>query len=181
MRVVMCIPLCATIAFILTACGGDMTTIADGDRVSPYDLTATALCLVITDEARRELFGYKLYGSPTPDPLRTPTPTPRYVTTEIGDPANGEKLFQGIGECWLCHSVVDDEEIVGPSLQYLADRAPYMRPEMSAEEYLTGSILYPNTYIPTRGKAGIMPTTYWQRFTPQEVADVVAYLMTLRG
>ncbi|GEM_PF-1786377 len=168
----------------MTACGNTPpAVVADSEfvpQISAYDLTATALCIVNTDEARRELFGYKLYGSPTPDPLRTPTPTPQYVVNLTGDPRNGETLFHGDADCALCHSVTDDETIIGPSLQFIAGRAGYMRPNMSADDYLTGAILYPEYYIPTRGRAGIMPTTYQQLFTPQEIADVVAYLLTLQ-
>ena len=170
---------------ILSACGAgeaQYIIVANEDgaaQISPYSMTATALCIISTDEARRVLFGYQVYGTPTPDPLITPTPTAMYVVDTIGDPANGETLFHGAGECALCHSVADEETIIGPSLQTIASRAGYMRPPLSAEDYLTGAILYPNAYIPTRGKAGIMPVTYQQQFTAQEIADLVAYLMTL--
>lgn len=168
---------------IMSACGAgeaQYVIVANEAALSPYDLTATALCIVNTDEARRVLFGYQVYGTPTPDPRYTPTPTPMYVVDEIGDPANGEKLFHGAGECALCHSVTSDETVIGPSLQYIGARAAYMRPPLSAEEYLIGAILYPNSYIPTRGKAGVMPTTYGAQFSPQQIADIVAYLLTLR-
>jgi mono/diheme cytochrome c family protein len=172
------------LASLLTACGNTPAVVivtGDAPQISAYDMTATALCVVQTDAASRVLWGYQVFGTPTPDPRVTPTPTPLYVTTERGDAAQGSILFHGAGECALCHSVDSEELIVGPSLQFIGDRAAYMRPELTSKEYLTGVILYPNEFIVTRGLAGIMPTTYKQKFTAQEVADIVAYLMSLKG
>ncbi len=184
MRIGILVIIGVLLAGFLTACGGSPAVVivsGDAPQISPFDMTATALCVVQTDEAKRVLWGYQVFGTPTPDPRVTPTPTAVYVRDEVGDTLRGELLFHGFAECAICHSVTDEETIVGPSLKSIALRAEYMRPPLTAQEYLTGAILYPNAYIPTRGKAGVMPTTYEQKLTAQEVADIVAYLMTLDG
>lgn len=172
------------LAMLLSACGNSPAVVivtGDAPQISAFDMTATALCVVQTDDAKRVLWGYQVFGTPTPDPRVTPTPTPLYVTTERGDAAQGSILFHGDGECALCHSVDTDETVVGPSLRQIGDRAGQMRPGLSSVEYLTGVILHPREYIVTRGLAGVMPTTYKQKFTAQEIADIVAYLMSLKG
>lgn len=96
-----------------------------------------------------------------------------------GDAANGEKLFNGEGTCQGCHALQPGEQLVGPSLAGISERAATTRPGYSAETYLYESIAYPHAYAnPDHAGVGLMPTNFKERLTPQQLADLIAFLMT---
>jgi cytochrome c2 len=95
-----------------------------------------------------------------------------------GDAASGEQLFTNEGGCHACHSLEPGELIVGPSLAGVATRAGTERPDYSAELYLYESIAYPNAYAAQDATSTIMPTNFKARLTPQQLADLIAFLMT---
>jgi mono/diheme cytochrome c family protein len=144
-----------------------------GKQYSSADLTATAACIFLTQEGN--LWGYDVFGTPTPRADATATPTP-----PTGDAARGEQLFHGEANCVVCHSVADAEIIVGPSLHHIAARADVRVAGMDGATYLYNAIINPDGVIPSMGKAGIMPRTYAQTFEPQQINDMVAYLLTLK-
>lgn len=144
-----------------------------GEQFSAADLTATAACIFLTQEGN--LWGYDVFGTPTPNPNSTPTPTP-----PTGDVARGQALFHGEANCIVCHSVADAEMIVGPSLHHIAAIADVRVEGMDGATYLYNAIINPDGVIPAMGKTGIMPRTYAQSFEPQQINDLVAYLLTLK-
>lgn len=158
---------------IVAGCSSPPADPVSISAASTADLTATALCVISTDAARGVL-AYAMFGTPTPRPGSTATPT-----LQPGNPARGEVVFNDAGSCNACHSVADDTAWVGPSLRQVALRAPYRRPEMSAEDYLRGVILRPEETINPLTKPGIMPRSYEQSLTVEQINDLVAYLMTL--
>ena len=105
----------------------------------------------------------------------------------VGDAARGEKLYSQatIGTksaegCTSCHNY---DETEGP-----ADKAPYTAgtgtraatrvPGMSAEEYIHESILTPNAYVVEGFQEGDMYQTFGEELSEQQIADLVAYLLT---
>jgi hypothetical protein len=62
--------------------------------------------------------------------------------------------------------------------QRTADPA-YTGAAESPEQYLFESIVLPGEFL-VPGYADIMPHTYSQTLSPQQVADLIAYLQTLR-
>ncbi len=99
-----------------------------------------------------------------------------------GDPAQGERLFKGQvnGQypCWVCHSLAPGQALVGPSLAGIADTAATRVGGYSAEQYLYESITLPKAYVVEGFNAEIMPETFAAEMDRQELADLIAFLMT---
>lgn len=102
-----------------------------------------------------------------------------------GDPLAGEQLYYEMSlgtnaACRICHSLTPDEVLVGPSLAGVSTRAETRVPGLSAEAYLRQSILDPNAYVVPGFPAGQMVTNLGQVLTPEQVDDLVAFLLTLK-
>ncbi|MCH7906618.1 MAG: cytochrome c, partial [Chloroflexi bacterium] len=50
---------------------------------------------------------------------------------------------------------------------------------LNADEYLTQSIKSPNAFVVPDFFADLMPATFGQTLSEQEIADIVAYLISL--
>ncbi len=92
----------------------------------------------------------------------------------------GKAVFNGVGACSSCHSLEPGAALVGPSLAGVGARA-----DARGEDYLQRSILEPSAFLvpgdryATPQGVSLMPPTYAQTLTPQQVADLVAYLKTI--
>ncbi len=99
-----------------------------------------------------------------------------------GDTANGATLFtngaNGAPACATCHTV-DGSELTGPSLQHFASIAPVAEAgAASLGEYAYISITHPSNYL-VSGFGNTMYTRYARQLSPQQIADLIAYLKTL--
>lgn len=130
--------------------------------------------------------------APTPtsaflQPTETPLPPPNAnleATRIAQEVAQGDVLFHtnysDVGfACSNCHSVEDDAVLVGPSLQNIAQIASNRVEGQDASEYIHNAILHPNDYLVDGFNGGLMPATYDELFTEEEVDALTAYLMTL--
>lgn len=77
--------------------------------------------------------------------------------------------------------------MVGPSLAEIATEAAedstkptYTGKAKTAEEFLRESIVNPDAYIAEGFTRGVMYPNYGKQLTGQQIADLVAYLMTLK-
>jgi hypothetical protein len=118
-------------------------------------------------------------------------PVGRNVTVELpqGDVERGARYWQEKRwECSGCHELLE----VGPPLEgdrshpgiatVAAERLldPSYRGEaQTVEEYLVEAIVQPGAYVVDGYADGLMPDRLGDLMTAQEVADVVAFLMTL--
>ncbi|MBI5713007.1 MAG: c-type cytochrome [Chloroflexi bacterium] len=118
-------------------------------------------------------------------------PNPNAVGTDInvqlpqGDAANGEKLFTGKGPngayaCSACHSLEPNKTVVGPSFAGLAGNAAKRKEGTSAEKYFVESIIKPNDFLVPGFNANLMQQNFGQLMDKKELADIIAYLMTLK-
>lgn len=103
-----------------------------------------------------------------------------------GDAEVGRELFNktqqltGAPTCSTCHVVnPGEEEIVAPNLSGIALRAGQRVLDQSAEDYLYASIVDPYAYVINGYQDSIMVRNYGDLLTEQQLADLVAYLMTL--
>ena len=140
-------------------------------------------------------------------PTATATPNPNAVGADLtvqlpaGDAARGEALAQAKG-CTSCHvAAAPGASLVGPA--WLADQSPdgtgvgthaaeryaagdYTGQATSPELYLLESIIQPSAFIVPGGTTyaangrSTMPANYPELLEKQEVADIIAYLLTLK-
>lgn len=98
-----------------------------------------------------------------------------------GDATRGAALFtqaiNGAPACNTCHSL-DGSTLVGPSLKGFSAVASTRVEGMSASEYAHQSIVKPAATI-VNGYPNLMYGQFAQQLTPQQTADLIAYLLTL--
>jgi mono/diheme cytochrome c family protein len=127
-----------------------------------------------------------------------PTIAPTAVATEAvaaggaGNPDNGKVVFNtphdtanGTWACAQCHSVSSDQaRIIGPGLWDLVSVAGSYVPGEDAAAYIHESIVNPNAFIAPGDPPyppGLMPQNWGDVLTPQELNDVIAYVMSLHN
>jgi cytochrome c len=107
-----------------------------------------------------------------------------------GDPAHGKQLFDGTvamaGDrapaCVTCHSIDPGPDTgSGQSLSNIGNRAGTTVPGQPAEEYLRTAITNPDAYLAGGYQNGIMYRDYAQALSPQQINDLVAYMLTLKS
>jgi len=126
-----------------------------------------------------------------PTEVPTETPIPPTATTEAaaqtvsGDPANGEALFNEMRAevnfaCVTCHYPNQEAQLIGPGLLNIATRAETRVAGETAYEYLHQSIVDPGAYVVEGYPDGLMPRTYAEVFSEEQINDLIAYLFTLK-
>ncbi len=136
-----------------------------------------ALCVLITCAAS---VSYWLYarsdvGAPsaqTADVVRT-----ELSVLPVGNANGGEQVFTSTG-CRACHSLEPDVRTVGPSLGGIASRAATRKLEYSAEMYIYESIVAPRAFVVPGFNGDVMPAGFKQQLSKQQLADLLAFLMT---
>ncbi len=105
----------------------------------------------------------------------------------VGDAERGKKLYNQstLGKksaegCVSCHKYdaaagLDDK---APYTKGTAARAATRVPGLSADEYIKESVLKPDAYVVDKYKAGDMYQKWGEDLSAQELADLVAYLLT---
>ena len=105
----------------------------------------------------------------------------------VGDAAQGKKLYESstLGPksaegCVTCHNY---NEAAGAN-----DKAPYTAgtgtraetrvPGLTAEEYIRESIMTPNAYVVENYKEGDMYQEWGKDLSEQQLADLVAYILS---
>ena len=96
-----------------------------------------------------------------------------------GDAANGEQIFTVSQPCHVCHT----DQPIGPSFQdepSLASLAATRRQGYPADLYLYESIVNPGAFVVPGYQDSIMPQNFAELLSKKELADLVAYMMTMR-
>jgi mono/diheme cytochrome c family protein len=142
--------------------------------------------------------------SATPSPSPTAAPTEIGSTEEatveataeataemteavlVGDPVRGEDIFRhgldGAPPCVSCHNPTVALRggffSVGPGLKGVAERGATRIEGLTAPEYIEDSIRHPAHYV-VAGFSPVMPTIFGEQYSDQDIADLVAFLMSL--
>jgi mono/diheme cytochrome c family protein len=104
-----------------------------------------------------------------------------FAELPAGNAENGATLFarsaEGAPPCGSCH-VIEGDPINGPALAGYGETAATRVEGQTAEQYTYTSIVKPAAHI-VSGYANIMYPLYGDRYSPQQIADLIAYLLTL--
>lgn len=135
--------------------------------------------------------------TPLPGPTATPGPKPDESVAQLpaGDAANGKALVAAQA-CAACHiKSSPDATLNGPAWlaaeaadgKGVADHAnerytasDYTGQATSAEAYLYESITNPGAYVVPTYLNGLMPTSFGATLSQQDLADIIAYLKTVK-
>ena len=106
----------------------------------------------------------------------------------VGDAAAGEALAASLA-CTACHIAAPtgpawlpsaDQPGIGDRAVTRLQEADYGGDATTPEQYLFEAIVAPNVHVVTGFAAGVMPQSYANQLTEQNMADLIAYLLTLK-
>ena len=134
-----------------------------------------------------------LAPSNTPGQTQTPSKIPFVaagsditVSLPVGDPERGQQVA-GARDCVNCHAnSIGPLWVASEGLLALAiDRRTHFAVclhghRVTAEQYLFESIALPNVYIVEGYPKGLMPDRLGDLISAQDMADIIAYLLTFR-
>jgi nitric oxide reductase subunit C len=134
-----------------------------------------------------------LVGGGTQPESGTEPPGARPTTGSENPAAIGERLFRTVAPaCNACHSIAPGVNMAGPSLAGVASRAEqriasseYKGKAKDAAGYIHEAIVDPSAYLVpgemySAGGTSFMPNTYGKDLTPEQIDQIVDYLITLR-
>jgi mono/diheme cytochrome c family protein len=105
----------------------------------------------------------------------------QYSDLPQGDAGRGKDLFaksiNGTVACSNCHTL-SGGDTAGPTLQDYGPTAASRVEGQTAEEYTFYSTLQPSKYL-VAGFSNVMPSNYDEKLSKQEIADLIAYMLTL--
>jgi mono/diheme cytochrome c family protein len=105
-----------------------------------------------------------------------------------GDAKTGEALANTLG-CTACHIAAptgpawmakDGQPGIGTRAEARFTQPDYQGKAKDAHQYLFESIVSPNTYVVPNFPPGVMPQNYGNTLTDQDLANIIAYLLTLK-
>ena len=134
---------------------------------------------------------------PTDTPTPVPSPTPDYsisvgtdifISLPVGDPESGAKVAALKG-CLGCHKAIPvgplwtSSELlpgIGERGQLRIGQSDYSGNAISAQQYLFESIVLPDAYVVQGFPAGLMLSNLANELSIQQLADLIAYLLTIK-
>ena len=131
--------------------------------------------------------GEEIVAEPTAVPLLIKTLKPEQIMAGVpvevaslkGDPAKGPALALAHG-CKGCHSLDPNAnpKPTGPTWFQLGDSAANMVPGQSPGLYIYTSITNPSAFVVPDYPDNIMPKTFGTDLSKQDLADLIAYILS---
>jgi cytochrome c2 len=113
----------------------------------------------------------------SPLPTTVIGPVPKAAPTLVGNPTAGKAVFAANG-CGSCHTLAAAGSTgkVGPNLDNLAAYA--QKANQPLADFTKAAIASPPAaYVPPPFPTNVMPTTFGSSLKPQQLADLVAFLV----
>jgi mono/diheme cytochrome c family protein len=110
------------------------------------------------------------------------------VSLPSGDADRGKDLSDGALGCSSCHVLttvgpvwgsVGSVPAVGDRAEERIDHSGYNGNATNPEQYLIESVVLTDQYVVEGFQAGIMPQNFGERITLQEMADLLAYMLSI--
>ena len=149
----------------------------------------------LREDQIRNLAAFVMNWSESATLVAVPTPpSGPVVGTDIskslpsGDPASGEKLAASLA-CTACHIAAPtgpawlptaDQPGIGTRAASRITQPDYTGKAKTTEQYLFESITTPGAFVVSGFSDGVMPGNYSNQLTDQNMADLIAYLLTLK-
>jgi Cytochrome c len=131
--------------------------------------------------------GSVVQAEPTPVPIVFKDLTPEQATAGMppdvvaalatADPSKAPTLAL-THKCAGCHSLDPTKTMTGPTWHDLADTASNRVPGQSPGLYIYTSITNPGAFVVPNFPAGVMPQDISSTLKPDELADIIAFLLT---
>ena len=160
-------------SMILAACGGE-------PAATPEPPAATAT-LPPPTPAPPTATPVPPTATPVPATPTAAPPAEAPAPAAAGNPEKGQQVAQTMG-CLGCHSI-DGSKIVGPSWQGLFGKTETFADDSSTvvdEAYIRESILTPSAKVVAGFADGLMPKTFGDQLSEEQIADVIAYIKSLQ-
>lgn len=165
------------LALMIAFCAVTLLIFAGNTTASPHltHLTPTfaaTTVVALTEEA-------------TPEATAEITPVAT-ASALVGDPVRGEDIFRhglnGAPPCVTCHNPLvagrGTTFAIGPGLKDISERGATRVEGLTAPEYIEDSIRHPANFV-VAGYSPIMPTVFGEQYSDQDIADLLAFLMTI--
>jgi cytochrome c551/c552 len=137
-----------------------------------------------------EAEGQVVVREPTPEPPKLVSLTPEEQLAGVpddlaaailaGNVESGATLATSNG-CIGCHALDPAAQMTGPTWYNIGDTAVSRVAGESPGEYLHLSIVAPNDFVVTGYPANIMPQTYVDTLSTEQLGDIIAYLLSQNG
>jgi cytochrome c553 len=175
-RVVWGLSAIAILIFLLAACQPDPET-----RIISPELGDQ----MIADAAPSDLV-----VEPTPEPATLADLTEEEILAGLepdaaaavaaGDVAQGETLALTNG-CIGCHALDPETQMTGPTWYNMGNTAVNRVADQGPADYLYASISAPNEFVVPDYPANVMPQTYVDSLSTDDIGHLVAYLLAQQG
>ncbi len=171
-RYLVLVALLVMIAAVATACAPDPNELIISPQLGEQMAARAAGQQIV----RAEPTPLPLLSSLTPEQIVAGLPEDVIAAMANADLAHAEQLALSNG-CIGCHALDPAMQMTGPTWYNIGNTAVGRVPGESPGLYLYHSIANPGLYSVPNYPAGVMPATYVDTLSTQDMADLVAYLL----